>query len=583
MSFPGLQPGMSVVVHRERYAACFKLPVHSFWEYLHSMSEHPSSSLRQLLRDAPITARGSAADLARGRDLSPKARHALEALVAWTGHGLPKVGDWDFAALLEGETVALDAAGPPCLVIARSIGGAKVLLRQRGFGVFAYDKSVVRERGFLPTALIAHELRLGMTRAAPSLLDFLERLAVELQPSPALGWWSTFMRPRDKRRTALAKRLGVAPAPIAGDLYSDDRFYIGPHGIGLRDSEALEELLRAASTVGVELHLWAPAATHPFVVANGELEALSTRSYKHEADWAQLSAVVDGGLAEQTLTVGGVVVQRVSWLDGQAEIERLPCSFPSTWWADPVVGDYLQRRHALTLEAFRGGDAASFPASLEDTVRAIEDEAGGLVALDDLRPWRLIAVRPLIAPLHLARALPAESFRRTVMGVPLWVVGEIGTVHQLALDEQGRWYRVHRFHAELEPAGDDVLSTLRLAALDDRRARSRHARSVALFIDDDTLARIEAGLTQPPDVALDTWALRCREGDGFELRTRKSTLGSAWPTPHELYVDHVDVLLRLVANAPGETPMEIAHDDKLFLPDEDIARCKAAGLVGFLD
>jgi hypothetical protein len=34
VSFPGRQAGITVVVHREGYAACFKRPIHNIWQYL---------------------------------------------------------------------------------------------------------------------------------------------------------------------------------------------------------------------------------------------------------------------------------------------------------------------------------------------------------------------------------------------------------------------------------------------------------------------------------------------------------------------------------------------------------------------
>ncbi|RME27574.1 MAG: hypothetical protein D6798_04240, partial [Deltaproteobacteria bacterium] len=34
-----------VVVHREGYAACFKLPVHNFWEYLDVVVNDPDGSI----------------------------------------------------------------------------------------------------------------------------------------------------------------------------------------------------------------------------------------------------------------------------------------------------------------------------------------------------------------------------------------------------------------------------------------------------------------------------------------------------------------------------------------------------------
>jgi len=64
MSFPGVKPGMSVVVHREGYAACFKLPIHNFWEYLGigrgaGVTRLCRSGRADPVRDGPLRARGS--------------------------------------------------------------------------------------------------------------------------------------------------------------------------------------------------------------------------------------------------------------------------------------------------------------------------------------------------------------------------------------------------------------------------------------------------------------------------------------------------------------------------------------------
>ncbi|MEM6790081.1 MAG: hypothetical protein AAF715_21355 [Myxococcota bacterium] len=542
------------------------------------MSERPSSALRALLRDAAVVARGSPVDLRRGRDLTHAAQHALESLVAWTGPGLPRIGPWDFGAIVEGKALDLDRTAPEHAVIARDDGGKKLLLRPRGSGVFAYDEGSVRARGFLPAALRATQLRLGMSRAAPSLLAFLERLALELLPCPPVGWWGTFLRPRDKRRAALARRLGVA-ASGAAEHYSDERFCITPDGIGIRDPAALPSLLAAARATEVELHVVPDAVPHHG--ADAAAAPPQPSSYLLEGDWASLSITTEEGLAEQVVTFADTVVERATFLDGEVEVERRPLAFPPSWWEQPVLAEYLQHRHVVTIDALRGGDTVSaFPAALQSTVAALDEQAGGLVAFDDLRPWRLIAVRPLVAPLHMAKVLAPEQFHRTVAGVPVWVVGDLGTVQHLALDEAGRWLRVHRFHDELVPAGDDVFTTLLDAALEARRQRRRHGRSLAIFFDDASLKSLETGLVRPLEDVLETWSCRHRSGTDVEVRTRKTELGSPWPTPHEVYVEDVDALLGVLERRPSKRLIRAIPDDQMFLSDRDLDRLAEAGLAG---
>ncbi|WP_437732117.1 hypothetical protein [Sorangium sp. So ce1335] len=493
----------------------------------------------------------------------PRWTEAADLLLALTqDRGLPLLGDYDFGALAEFDcSFRRHRSGPPDLVIARHASGRRVLLTQREGAVYLgrYEK-----------------------RLCSDLRAFLERLAAELSPTPALAPFSIHWRAGDEARK-LANKLRVAEngaASVPHDTcWSDDRWFIVRDRAAARRFEDLPALLAAARAAGAELGLHDGRAEAMLVE---DLQRVPRGAQLHQAvGIAEISIkVAEGRRIEQALHYGDVATERAEWEDGELLVQR---TRPATDLFAPIpeLQEYLFARRIHRLDRFRRSEEdlrRLFGDDLWPVLSAVERDHGGVIAEDDFAPWSLLGVAPLIAPGYVAETVVGDQRIRDIQGKPVRQVGKVDKMRWLCIDEEGRCYVTGRLGDDLEPGGDDIASTLLRLALDWKLQRWRTEASMGGFLQREGAERLLKELHGAAERKLDTFGHTYHAGPGFMLRHRKAVLGldpyfQLIATSTKRFCE----LLRPLA-AAGR-PVRVLQDTESFPTDEELAACAHAGVV----
>ena len=488
---------------------------------------------------------------------------AAELLLALTGgRGLPRLGDYDFGALADFDcSLRRHRWDPPDIVIAGHASGRRVVLTRKEGAVY----------------LGKYEKLLGET-----LLVFLERLAAELLPAPAVHGFSIHTRSREDARK-LARKVRAAEndaASVSHDgCWSDDRWFITRDRAAARRFEDLSELLAAAQAVGVELGLH-----------DGRGEALLVDAFQPVPEGAQYRVmeglgaisirIAEGRRIEQALHYGEIGTEWAEWEDGELLIQR---KRPVTEIFAPIpeLEQYLFARRIQRIERFGRTERemqAIFGPDLWPVLTSLERDYGGLVAEDDLTYWDLAHVMPLVAPGYIGETTPKNQRITSIQGQPVHQVGEIKSLLWLCVDEGGHFYVTGHHDYDLEAGGDDPQSTLLRFALDWKHERWRTDASIGAFLDRADAERLLAALRGVAEQKLDTFGHTYHAGPGFELRHRKAVLGSR-PYWH-LVADSAKRFCNLLRPIASEQrPVRAGTDNQSYPTEEELAQCARAGVA----
>lgn len=361
------------------------------------------------------------------------------------------------------------------------------------------------------------------------LRAFLERLAAELFPVPAIHGFSIHWRTGDEAKK-LATKLraaenGAASAPH-DECWSDDRWFIVRDRAAARRFEDLPALLDAARAAGVEIGLHDGRAEAMLVE---DLQRVPSGAQLHQAvGIAEISIhIAEGRRIEQALHYGEVATERAEWEDGELLVQQ---TRPATELFAPIpeLQEYLFARRIHRLARFRRSEEdlrRIFGAALWPVLSSMERDYGGLIAEDDFAPWSLLGVAPLVAPGYLAETVPGDQRIKDIQGKPVRQIGKVDKMRWLCVDEDGRFYVARSPGDDLEPGGDDLESTLLRLALDWKVQRWRTETSMGGFLQRADAERLLKELHGAAEPKLDTFGHTYHAGPGFVLRHRKAVLG----------------------------------------------------------
>lgn len=505
---------------------------------------------RALVRSAP-------------EECTPRWIHAAELLLMITGgRGLPVLGDYDFGALADFDcSLRQRRSDAPSLIIARHTSGRPAVLGSRDGAIY---------------------LGRFAERLAANLHIFLERLAAEHLPTPAIYGFCIHQRSRGDARK-LANRLRAAENILASspsdECWSDERWFIVQNRVAARAMEDVPALLTAAQAADVEIGLH-----------DGRAEAMLVEDFQpvpHHAQYHTMAGVGELSIRitqdrriEQALHYGDVGTEWAEWEAGELLVQRKR-PFTELFSPTPELQEYLGARRIHRLDRFRRTEEdlrRTFAPDLWPVLVSLERDYGGLIAEDDFNTWNLHSTVPLVAPGYVAEVVPRGERITAINGHPMRQVGQIWSLLWLCVDRDGRFYITRSSGYELEAGGDDLDSTLLRLALDWKYERWRTDACLGAFLDPQDAARLIGELRGAIERRLDTFGHTYYEGPGFVLRHPKPVLGqkSYFHLVAGSAKRFCDVLRPL---ASAGQPVKVEQDNLSFPTEEEIALCVRARVL----
>lgn len=494
---------------------------------------------------------------------APRWVEAAELLLQLTsGRGLPVLGDYDFGVLADFDCSPRQRRSDlPGLVIARHASGRPVVLASRDGAVYVGR----------------FEQRLGA-----SLRIFLERLAAERFPAPAVYGFRIHNRSRDDARK-LANKIRVVENFAASSehdhCWSDERWFVVQDRIAARSFDDLPTLLAAAEATGVEIGLH-----------DGRADALLVEVYQPVPEEPQyhmktgigelsICATADRRI-EQALHYGDIGTEWAEWSEGELLVQRKR-PIVELFKPNPDLQEYLDARRIQRVDCFRRTEEhlrRLYGADLWPVLASLERDYGGLIAEDDLTYWALFHIKPLVAPGFMAETAPERERVGSIQGEQVHRVGTVRLDHQLCVDARGRFYITDDMRYDIEAGGDDLESTLLRLALDWKYERWRTDACLGGFLDPQDAARWIGELRGAIERKLDTFGHAYYEGQGFVLRHPKAVLGqkSFFHLVASSAKRFSDVLRPLTASGQ---PIKVEQDNLSFPTDEEIALCARSGVL----